>query len=228
MDIYHYPQDSIPACPRAVALGLFDGVHLGHRAVIAAAAGAEDGVRTAVFTLSGIRKAAGRLPQGRLQQPDEFETQLRTLGVDELIAADFGALRDWTPEQFVRDMLCGTLHASSVYCGFNYRFGKNAAGGAAALCALCAREGIAAHIIPAVEMARDGAGDDSKDAESGGCGARGRTVSASRIRERLAAGDVRAALRLLGRPYALMLPVARGRGLGRTWGTPTVNQPLPA
>ena len=197
----------IPAIPRSVALGLFDGLHPGHRQVIVAAVeGGDDTLTPTVFTFlphTIIKEGYRRLSDDR-----EEEQQLTTMGVQELIQADFTVIRHLTPEAFVRDILRDTLCARHVTCGFNYRFGAGGAGDAALLTALCAAYGISVTVVPEVD-----------------CG--GVPVSSTAIRTALAHGDMPLARRLLGRPYRLRLPVAHGQQLGRRLGLPTINQTLP-
>lgn len=193
--------------PRSVALGVFDGLHLGHRAVIRRAVCADGSVPT-LFTFSQkpwqLPKQAGAC----LLTESRRNAVLETLGVAEVVEADFEAVRGLTPAQFVREVLRDTLHAVRVTCGFNYRFGAGGAGDVDALRALCAAEGIAVEVADAVQV-------------------EGQPVSASRIRTLIEQGDMQLASRCLGYPFTLDMPVAHGRGLGHRLGTPTINQPLP-
>jgi riboflavin kinase/FMN adenylyltransferase len=130
------------------------------------------------------------------------------LGVEEWILADFEAIRDYTPERFVLEFLHETLDARRVSCGFNYRFGKDGAGNADILRALCAPFGIEVVVAEPVL-------------------ANGQPVSASRIRRLIESGEIRQASRLLGHPFMLDIEVVGGQRLGHILGTPTINQPLP-
>lgn len=207
--IHTLPCD-LPAARRVVALGRFDGVHLGHRAVITAAASLlrppqadESPVLLSVFTLRGAFSTP------RLCDDEERYRQLAFTGADELLETDFEAVRQLSPEDFVTDFLRDTLGATAVVCGFNFRFGNRAAGSAADLCRLCEAQGIAVRVVEPVAD------------ETGG------VISASRIRETLTAGAVAEASHLLGYPFTLRFPVVRGQRLGHTLGFPTINQPLP-
>ncbi len=204
MNTNTYPFDNLPHTPRAVALGVFEGLHIGHRAVICRAAGL-DGLTTAVFTVTG------NLPKGKtahLMTDARRDYFLERLGVEEFLTADFDVIRDLSPEEFVREVLCRRLQAQVVACGFNYRFGKGGAGDAEALCRLGEEYGITVITVPAVEV-------------------EGLPVSTTRIRGCLETGDMALANRLLGFPFTLDMEVTHGRHLGREWGTPTINQPLP-
>lgn len=198
---------AIPPIPRSVALGIFDGVHIGHRAVISRAAGIE-GMHTAVFTFEQPPWALPKESAWELLSPSARTALLETLGVEELFQADFESLRDMTPEEFVRVILRDTLQARVVACGYNYHFGKDGTGDAALLHRLCEELGIEVREVPAVLVD-------------------GQPVSSSRIRRCIEQGEVRQAARLLGRSFTLDFTVVGGRRLGRLLGTPTINQPLP-
>lgn len=192
--------------PRAVALGVFDGVHVGHRAVISAACAVrhEQAVgpflTACVLSLVGVPKTDARLTA------DEDERDLcETLGVDEWLALPFDCVKEMSPETFVREILHERLQARVLCCGYNYRFGKNGAGDAAMLKKLCEPLDIRVVVIPPVVV-------------------NGQAVSATRIRSALEQGDVQTASRLLGRPFTIRRPVTRGNRVGHTLGFPTVNQ----
>ena len=198
----------ISPVPRSVALGLFDGLHPGHRRVIVAAVeGGDDTLTPAVFTF--LPHTVSKEGYRRLSDDREEQEQLKTMGVQELIKADFAAIRHLTPQQFVEEILHNTLCAHHVTCGFNYRFGAKGAGDAALLTDLCAAYGITVTVVPEVD-----------------CDAM--PVNSTAIRAALAAGDMPLTRRLLGRPYRLRLPVSHGQQLGRRLGLPTINQVLPA
>lgn len=191
--------------PRAVALGFFDGIHLGHRAVLQRALDeASAGYTPAVFTFDTLPKVEA---VGRLSDDAETASVLERMGFAEWIVAPFDALRDLSPEAFVRDVLCGALGAKAVVCGSNYHFGKGGAGDAAMLTALGEQYGLTVAVLPPVL-------------------ADGEPVSSTRIRAAVGAGDLLTANRLLGRAFTIHAPVIDGQHLGRTLGTPTINQAL--
>ncbi len=192
----------------AVALGYFDGVHLGHRRILRAAAdwAAANGCTPAAFTFHfGEKRTKG----ADILTLSERCRRLRTAGAAEILCEEFDAIAALTPEEFVRQILCEKLNAAAVFCGDNFRFGAKAAGDVPLLCALCEARGIAVNAFPLEEL--DGA-----------------PVSATRIRGLLEQGRIGEANRLLGEPYAIDLPVQHGRGIGSTWGYPTINQLYPA
>lgn len=194
----------------AVALGNFDGVHLGHAAVIqGAVAACTEGLLPTVLTFqkNPLQSLTGNAPP-RLQEEGEKARLLQKMGVALLYDLDFPEVRELSPETFVCKVLKKTLRAKQVFCGFNYHFGKEGAGDASVLIRLCREAGIEAHSLPPVEM--DGA-----------------PVSSTRIRSLLEAGAIEEANRLLGRPFSFSFEVVGGRRIGRTMGTPTLNQPFP-
>lgn len=189
----------------AVALGCFDGIHRGHQAVIAATAG-ESRLHRTVFSFSD-----NALYKDNPLHIAAFEDKcaiLEKLGVEHLIVPPFDTIKDDTPEAFFREVLCEKLGARLIACGENYRFGKNAAGSAATLRELCERFPISCKVVAPVMHD-------------------GEIISSSRIRHCLSEGAVDEATAMLGRPFGYRLEVVSGRHLGRTLGTPTINQYFP-
>ncbi len=188
----------------SVALGQFDALHTGHTAVIEASK--KEGLRTAVLT---FRRGTLKKGDDRYITTDEEREQiLDTLGVSLLCEPDFSDICSLSAEQFVSRILAQTLGAKHVSCGFNYRFGKDAQGNAQLLERLCAEYGISCTVVPAVEI-------------------NGKTVSSTAIRECLDEGDAESAAQMLGRPFSYKLEVIGGKRIGRTLGTPTINQAFP-
>ena len=186
----------------SVALGCFDGLHLGHMAVIDRALASCDGLLGCVFTFSKPGLEEELMPFSVMQH------LLMQKRVGLLVRPSFAAIRHLTPEQFVDRVLIGSLRAKRVVCGYNYHFGEGASGDAALLVRLCQERGIAASIIPPVEA--DGA-----------------PVSSTRIRALVRQGEMERAAKLLGRPFVIDFEVVKGQQLGRLMGTPTLNQLLP-
>ena len=183
-----------PAAERAVAIGTFDGVHRGHRAVIEAARAT--GLRTCVVTFSPHpRTVLGY--EVRLLTPVERRIELLgELEPDDLLVVDFTPeLATKTPEEFV-DSVLRPLGAKAVLAGEDFRFGAGRRGDLALL------ERLGFEIVPVPLV--DG-------------------VSSSRIRELLAEGDIGGAAQLLGRPPELEGPVVPGDQRGGTLGFPTAN-----
>lgn len=201
--INEYVPDSRGTC---VALGFFDGVHLGHRAVIGKGAGC--GLRNTVLTfLESPSKVLGR-PCPPLLTDNVRKAELMTgAGADDIIFADFAALKDLGCEDFVRDILIEKLNAKRVCCGFNYRFGKGGAGGAQELEKLCEKYGISVTQPEPVTVD-------------------GERVSSSKIRGLITAGRIEEANAMLGSAYAVCGEVAGGNQLGSKLGFPTMNIPV--
>ena len=194
----------------AVALGYFDGVHLGHRAVIdRAVAEAGDSLVPAVFTFStGGGSPEKKKGMAALSSPEEKLELLRQAGIRRVENPDFSSFHGMSPEEFVRDFLAGQMGARVLCCGSDFRFGKGAAAGVEDLKRIGGPLGMRVCVVPAVMM--DGS-----------------PVSSTRIRGAIAAGRMQEAARLLGRRYSFAAPVVEGKHLGRKLGFPTVNQTLP-
>ena len=147
--------DTVFDTDTAVALGAFDGVHLGHRAVISEAVrlAKEDGLLPAVFTFRDLPKSA-LLPESARTIPlSDFEERsglIAALGVEALVAPDFASVRDMEAEDFAKTVLFGSLRARRVVCGEDYRFGARGAGDAALLKELCEKNGAALTVVPPV------------------------------------------------------------------------------
>ncbi len=203
------PDTPLSDTPRAVALGVFDGLHIGHRAVIRAACGVRHEqtpspfLTACVLSLTGVPKTGAQLTHAA-----EKQELCGTLGVDEWLELPFSEVRDMSPETFVREILHKRLQARVLCCGYNYRFGKGGNGDTALLSRLCEPLGIRVIAVPAVTID-------------------GEPVSATRIRGALERGDMPAVMRLLGRPFSVRQPVTRGNRVGHTWGFPTINQVFP-
>ncbi len=200
--------------PSSVALGFFDGVHAGHRAVIGAAVetARREGLTPRVFTFRPEGADASR-PVSKsgltlLQREEQKEAVLEELGVEEVICPPFETFRSMTPEQFVQGFLGETLHARVLVCGFNYHFGRGGQAGVEELRALCAPLGIQVEALPPVLW-------------------QGEVVSSTRIRQCIREGQIEEAAAMLCAPFTLAAEVVHGKGLARTLSWPTINQLFP-
>jgi riboflavin kinase/FMN adenylyltransferase len=196
----------------AVAVGTFDGVHIGHRAVVGAALGARaTGVRVAVLTFHPHPLVVLR-PDAAPPAISTLERRLAilsSLGVDATVVVRFDAeLSALKPEQFVADYLVGGLGATVVAVGQGFRFGHRAAGDVALLRRLGLEHDFAVHEVPLV--------------------GEGQPVSSTSIRTAIASGDVQLAGQLLGRPHSVEGEVVVGDRRGRGLGYPTANLAVPA
>ncbi len=191
-----------------VALGCFDGVHIGHAELISTAVqkAHELSLPSVVWSFSEPPKnyfSATRTPT--LTTPAEKRALMRALGVDIFVSVPFTKeIASLSAEDFFSQILVGKLHAAHIVCGFNYRFGSGGRGNVDLLRELCKSHGVGLSVIPAIKLG-------------------GRTVSSSEIRYALAAGDVQTANAMLGRAYSYRSAVVEGKQLGRTLGFPTVN-----
>lgn len=202
-----YQDLQTPEGELAAALGSFDGLHLGHRQVIGNTLSAP-GLRPAVITFQQNPSVSlQKKPVPLLTTNEQKLALLEEMGVEVVYLLPFDRIRDMEPEDFV-EALYRVCRIRALSCGFNFRFGKNGRGDAGLLKELCREKGIELSVTPPVSVA-------------------GETVSSTRIRACLEQGDVQQAGQLLGRPFGYDFEVTHGRQLGRTWGTPTINQPFP-
>jgi riboflavin kinase/FMN adenylyltransferase len=181
---------------RHVAIGTFDGVHLGHREVIG---GADTVLTFDPHPLAVINPDA--MP--KLLMPFDIKRDvIAGLGVEELVVIRFDReFQELSAERFVQDVLVGRLGASQVRVGENFRFGKGAKGDTEFL---RSRDEFETEVVPMVDV-------------------EGETVSSTQVRALVAAGDVERAARFLGAPFMLEGEVVEGDGRGRELGMPTAN-----
>ena len=182
--------------PRNVAIGTFDGVHLGHREVIR---GSDTVLTFDPHPLAVIHPEA----TPKLISPLAVKRDLiASLGVEEMVVIPFDrGFSEQSAEEFVAEVLIERLGAARVSVGENFRFGKGARGTAEFL---RSHDEFEAHVVPLVEVA-------------------GETVSSSHIRGLIAAGDVGAAAEFLGEPFLFEGEVVSGDRRGRELGVPTAN-----
>ena len=192
-----------------VALGNFDGFHLGHQAVVGRAvalAKAQDRpVVVATFDPHPVRYFKPDVPPFRLTSLDQRQRLFAGAGADAMLVFRFDAeLAAVSAEDFVIDRLIARLGAAGVVTGEDYIFGQGRRGTVAMLAALGAAHGLTVETV-------------------GPVGDAGEPVSSSRIRDALKAGDCATATALLTRPYAVQGVVQHGDKVGRTIGFPTAN-----
>jgi riboflavin kinase / FMN adenylyltransferase len=200
------------------AIGNFDGLHLGHRAVIerAVAMAKERGVASAILTFEPHPADffAGRPVVFRLTPPRDKAEVCASLGLNGVVFMRFDAsLAAMSADEFVAKILVARLGVGAVVVGWDFHFGKGRSGSPATLAEAGLRHGFAVEIVAKV-------GDGGGDAAG--------VVSSSVIRKALEQGDIAAAARGLGRNYSVSGQVISGRRLGRTLGVPTANIALEA
>jgi riboflavin kinase/FMN adenylyltransferase len=195
-----------------VALGNFDGFHLGHQAVvnraIQRAFHERRPVIVATFDPHPVRFFKPDLPPFRLTTLDQREHLFAHAGADAMLVFEFDqALASTTSEDFVGEVLGQQIGAAGVVTGDDFTFGKGRTGNVALLKELGDRHGIAAEAVPQVMLD-------------------GERISSGRVREALVAGDTGTATHMLSRDYAIEGVVQRGDSRGRELGYPTANLEL--
>ncbi|HUE80431.1 MAG TPA: bifunctional riboflavin kinase/FAD synthetase [Sphingomicrobium sp.] len=198
-----------PLRASVVALGNFDGFHLGHQAVVSRAVARGHHERrpviVATFDPHPVRFFKPDVPPFKLTSLDQREALFAHAGADAMLVFRFDAeLAGTTAEDFVTELLAKQIGAAGVVTGDDFTFGKGRGGNVEVLKKSGLKVGIAAEAVAPVLLD-------------------GERVSSGRIREALVAGDPGAATRLLSRPFAVEAVVERGDGRGRDLGYPTAN-----
>lgn len=193
----------------AIALGYFDGLHKGHRNVISLAAGEKkNGLTPVCFTFSKSPKSVlnGTKSNALMTNEDKIKT-LERLGIERTYQADFEKIMNMPAKDFAQKILIDTLKAEKLFCGFNYRYGKNGEGNAKTLKSFCDNKGVELAVIPATES-------------------EGEVVSSTLIRKLITDGNIKRANELMCSRFGFSSVIEHGKRLGRELGTPTINQPL--
>ncbi len=203
--------DRIPEALRdgVIALGNFDGFHLGHQAVVGRAVHhATDDARpciVATFDPHPVRFFKPDVPPFRLTTLDQRQELFAAAGADAMLVLPFdAALAATTAEDFITELLLGRYGAAGVVTGADFVFGKGRGGNVVTLADHARRLGFFTEMVAPV--------DDAED-----------VVSSSRIRDALRTGDCATATRLLTRPFSVRGPVQHGDKNGRLLGFPTAN-----
>lgn len=208
MKIYDYIEKL--TMPTAVALGHFDGVHIGHQLVIGNAVKCKkQGLSPVVITFKqnpACVVSPKKIPY--LMENSAKNEYISQLGVEHLFNLDFKSIMNVTAEEFVSEILHKQLNAKRVYCGFNYHFGSGGTANSEVLRDLCSDYGIEVVALPPAMYSDE-------------------PVSSTRIRHYLKQGRIADVTKMLGREYNYKLLVCKGNQLGRQLGTPTFNQPIP-
>ncbi len=205
------PENLPPQGGCVLTIGNFDGVHLGHQALIrqTAAIAKSVGLPTAVLS---FKQHPQSLLSGKsfkyLLGPTDKEKLILAAGANVYCPIDFEAVRNLSPEEFTTELVIKHFNAKYVVCGYNFSFGKGGKGTPTLLKQLLSAQGVECSILPQITVD-------------------GEHVSSTRLRALIAAGDMPAAAKLLGRLYSFNLPVVQGRHLGAKLGSPTINQLFP-
>jgi len=201
-------QHSAPKSQRAVTIGVFDGVHIGHRVLIGRliSEARQQGLTATVITFANHPQSVLNPPSPPLLTTVEERLELLSeLGVDETVVLPFTLeLSRLTAEQFCREILVGKLACKLLVVGEDFALGYRREGTVSRLKELGAKLGFEVIVVPPVTN-------------------EGTRVSSSEIRQLLLQGDIERANELLGRPYRIVGNVVKGVGRGRKLGFPTIN-----
>ncbi len=186
-----------------VALGTFDGLHIGHKKVLLSDTTEYDEKIALMFIEHPQKTLSGKMPDKLITDTKRCEILNEWGYKPEFI--NFSEISRLSPEEFVDEILVEKFNATALCCGFNYRFGKGAKGDVSLLKKLCAEREIKLTVCDEVDF--DGA-----------------PVSSTRIRECIQKGDIQTANKMLGRYFSYDFEVVHGDARGRTLGSPTINQ----
>lgn len=204
MRILDFRAGAADGVPCVIALGGFDGMHLGHRRLLAETVKLAKtcDAEPCVFTFSDLSFKG--MPQ--LLSTEEKYAKMEKLGIRRVFVATFEEVRRLSPWSFFL-RLSQTARLRGLVCGFNFRFGAGGVGTPGTLTALAQNAGVPTVVVPPVSL--DGV-----------------TVSSTAVRAALTDGRPEKAAVLLGEPYVLCGTVVHGKGLGHTLSFPTLNLPL--
>lgn len=200
-----------PKVISAVALGAFDGVHIGHQFVVnqLIARGRRLSLSTVIYTFRRNPKLTTQGIEGLLSTNSERVEAISRMGVDAIVLEDFsGRFQNMIPEDFVKEVLLQRLNAQLVVVGQGFRFGRERSGNTEMMAEILRDAGCKFIVVPPVLVD-------------------GTMCSSSTIREAIAAGDVERAARFLGRPYLIEGVIVTGNRIGKRLGFPTANIEVP-
>lgn len=214
MKVFRGLPNAAARAPCALAIGNFDGVHLGHQALLSHLRDAATrlGIEAAVMSFEPHPRAFFAQMLGDLSKAPSRIANLRDnlsaldlAGIDRVIVEHFNAhFAALSPEEFIQKILVDGLHVKLVMVGDDFRFGAKRAGDISTLIEAGQRLGFTVQTLSTVER-------------------HGKRISSSAVRAALSAGDFDEAKHLLGRPYQISGHVVHGQKLGRTLGFPTLN-----
>lgn len=209
MKIFHGTENANILRPTVLTLGVFDGLHLGHQYIMKTVVERAQAVRAVATAITFDPHPRAVLhPESApplLQTLDQRLANLEVLGIQQTVVIQFDRKFAALPaEDFLKDIVHDRLHAREVYLGKGFAFGKGRGGNIELLRKMSDDLGFYADEVEEVRL-------------------RGRRISSSRIRERLAEGRINLARRMLGRPYGVEGVIIRGNRRGHTIGFPTAN-----
>ena len=195
-----------------VALGFFDGLHLGHMKVISEMINfsKSKNLVPTIFTFKESPKVLtlkDAIVEYLISQKEK-EMMLCKSGIKLLYSVPFSLVMNFKPEDFVKKILVEKLNAKHVFCGFNYHFGKDGKSDVKKLIELCKLYDVEVHEVPPVVCD-------------------GKIISSTLIRSLLKSCDIKLVNKMLGRNYSYKFPVVHGLGLGGKLLMPTINQNFP-
>lgn len=193
-----------------IALGNFDGIHLGHKKLITECVeyAKQEGLCSVIYTFQSHPSAFFGANVKLITSNEEKRIILENLGCDYVYLENFENVVSLSPMEFCDEILIKKLNAGVVFCGKNYTFGKNAQGNSDMLKSILAEKNVDVRVIQHV----------TKDSN---------TVSSTSIRQNIENGHIRKAYELLGHPYTISGQVLHGKKIGRTLGYPTINMDIP-
>ena len=194
----------------AVGLGYFDGIHLGHQAVLGKALekAKQKGLVPVImlFDIHPRKLISGKVPP-MLTSEERKRELLKEMGFT-VVDFNFREAMDYTPDEFIEKILIERLNAKVVTCGYDYHYGKGGKGNATTLHDELAQRGIEAISMSPVLLGED-------------------VISSTKIRQLIIDGEIEKANTMLGKHFTYAFTVKKGDGLGRTLGFPTINQFFP-
>lgn len=197
------------ATKKYIAVGYFDGVHLGHQKVLREAVRcSENHGSPAVVTFDMSDSRSSQKDSSDILPVNERIDLLKKYGIKEVIVLPFGDVRAMNGEEFVETVLRKECNGAAVYTGEDFRFGANRSCGAGEMALFCKKYQMASHIVSEVVIEEE-------------------RVSSSEIRKALSLGNIVKVNRFLGRKYGFTLPVFHDKHLASQLGFPTINQRFP-
>lgn len=187
----------------AVALGLFDGIHKGHKAVIEKMlSSCDETLVPTVFTFDFFKKG------GRVLNISDKEKILYDMGVKVIYSPPFSEIKNLSPDEFIEEILIKKMNAEKLFCGENFTFGKDRKGTAAYLKEKAETLGIETVIVPTVNINK-------------------KEISSTFMKTLMKEGRIKELTEISEREYSFKLKIEEGRKLGREMGFKTINQRLP-